>query len=398
LVPHRAHWLLQDWNFIRVWATGAICNTVRWLEFLAVGLFVLELTGSPFYMSMIAALRLLPLLLFGSLTGAIADRINRCQLLAAGLVILIMMFATLGTLAIMDTLRLWHIGASAFISGLVLSTEHSVRRALLGEISGVASLGTANGLDRSTDYITLIAGPLIGGLVFQTIGLLGTCIVACGMLGIAFCLIASVRFNPTQGNLGNASIFSDIQQGLRFALNMPTILRVLITTVIFNFCVWPLWTLLPVVAKSLLELDPVWTGILMSMTGIGSLVGALSVAMFIRPAHYQATFFYGSTLFLLAMLVFTLSAKLWISAIIFVLAGIGLAGFATMQTTIIFSVSPPHMRSTILGIVVVCIGTSPLGIVTGGILAEQLGATVGLSLISLGGLLAMGLVGLILKK
>ena len=98
------------------------------------------------------------------------------------------------------------------------------------------------------------------------------------------------------------------------------------------------------------------------------------------------------------MLVFTLSAKLWISAIIFVLAGIGLAGFATMQTTIIFSVSPPNMRSTILGIVVLCIGTSPLGIVIGGILAEQLGATVGLSLISLGGLLAIGLVGLVLKK
>ena len=86
MLPHRAHWLLQDWNFIRVWATGAICNTVRWLEFLAVGLFVFELTGSPFYMSMIAALRLLPLLLFGSLTGAIADRINRSMLITAALV------------------------------------------------------------------------------------------------------------------------------------------------------------------------------------------------------------------------------------------------------------------------------------------------------------------------
>ena len=70
--------------------------------------------------------------------------------------------------------------------------------------------------------------------------------------------------------------------------------------------------------------------------------------------------------------------------------------FSTMQTTIIFSVSPPEMRSTVLGIVVTCIGTSPAGIALAGILADQIGATNSLALVACGGLLAMALLRMII--
>lgn len=392
----RAYHLFQNADFLRVWLTGAICNTVRWLEFLAIGLFVFHMTKSAFDVSLIAGLRLIPLLLFGNLTGAIADRINRAYLLAASLLFLIIIFTTLAVLVIFDALQLLHIGIGAFLSGIILSGEHSVRRALLGEISGIEHLAAANGLDRSTDNITLIAGPLIGGIVFHTLGLLGTCIVICSMLVIAVFLIVRVPSHPRTNNITEVSVFSDIQKGLRFALRRPVILRVLLTTVIFNFCVWPLWALMPVVADTRLGLDTSWTGILMSITGVGSLAGALCVASFVRPQHYQDIFFYGSTLFLLSILLFSLSDNLWLSSIIFLVSGVGLAGFSTMQTTIIFSVSPPEMRSTVLGIVVTCIGTSPAGIALAGILADQIGATNSLALVACGGLLAMALLRMII--
>ena len=397
LIFVRTHHLLQDKHFVRVWLTGAICNTVRWLEFLAMGMVVFQMTGSAFDVSIVAAVRLLPLFFFGPLTGAIADRVNRSRLLAGSLIFLIAIFSTLGILASLGELRLTHINIAAFLSGLVLSGEHSVRRALLGEISGVKSLAAANGLDRSTDNITLIAGPLIGGLLFQTIGLIGTCAVACIMLGIALGLIVGVPSKPQMTAAPPVSLFFDIRQALKCALATPAILRVLITTIIFNFCVWPLWALMPIIAATQLRLDPLWTGLLMSTTGIGSLAGALCVIGYVRPRHYQSTFFFSSLLFLFAIALFSVSNSLWGSCIIFFAAGLGLSGFAILQTTIILSVSPRHTRSTIMGVVVMCIGTSPAGIASGGFLADQIGVPNALLLIALTGLIGMCLTRIIVR-
>ena len=389
MIFSQTHHLLQDKHFVRVWLTGAICNTVRWLEFLGMGMFVFQITESAFDVSIVAAVRLLPLFFFGTLTGAIADRVNRSRLRAGSLAFLIVIFLALGILASLGELRLTHINIAAFLSGLVLSGEHSVRRALLGEIAGVKSLAAANGLDRSTDNITLIAGPLIGGLLFQTIGLIGTCAVACIMLAIALSLIVSVPSKSQMTDAPPVSLLFDIGQALKFAVSTPVILRVLITTIIFNFCVWPLWALMPIIATTQLHLDPLWTGILMSTTGIGSLAGALCVIGYVRPRHYQPIFFYSSLLFLFAIALFSVSTSLVGSCIIFFAAGLGLSGFAILQTTIILSVSPRHTRSGILGVVVMCIGTSPAGIASGGFLAEKIGVTSALLLISLTGLIGM---------
>ena len=127
----------------------------------------------------------------------------------------------------------------------------------------------------------------------------------------------------------------------------------------------------------------------MSTTGIGSLAGALCVIGYVRPRHYQPIFFYSSLLFLFAIALFSVSTSLVGSCIIFFAAGLGLSGFAILQTTIILSVSPRHTRSGILGVVVMCIGTSPAGIASGGFLAEKIGVTSALLLISLTGLIGM---------
>ena len=362
------------------------------------GMFVFQMTGSALDASIVAACRLLPLFFFGALTGAIADRVNRSQLLAGSLIFLILIFSALGLMAYLDELRLIHINIAAFLSGIVLSGEHSVRRALLGEISGVESLAAANGLDRSTDNITLIAGPLFGGLPFHTIAFIGTCVVACSMLVIALALIVTVPSKPSVNDPPRASLFVDIREALAFALCTPAVLHVLFTTIIFNFCIWPLWALMPIVAATQLDVDPLWTGLLISITGIGSLVGALCVIGYIRPSHYQSTFFFSSLLFLISMALFAVSNNLWVSCLIFFAAGLGLSGFAILQTTIIIAVSPKHARSAILGIVVMCIGTSPAGIASGGFLADQIGVSNSLLLIACSGLVGMYLTRIMIKQ
>jgi hypothetical protein len=67
-------------------------------------------------------------------------------------------------------------------------------------------------------------------------------------------------------------------------------------------------------------------------------------------------------------------------------AGVGLAGFGAMQSTILLSASAVAMRSRVMGVLVVCIGAGPLGVLLVGWLAERMGATAALALTAGAGL------------
>ena len=80
--------LLTDAAFLRVWLTGGFAGVLRWLELLAISVYVLETTGSPFLVALMTFLRMAPMFLFGIPAGALADRYDRKHLLIIGLLAL----------------------------------------------------------------------------------------------------------------------------------------------------------------------------------------------------------------------------------------------------------------------------------------------------------------------
>ena len=92
---------------------GACGNTVRWMEILAVSVYTFELTNSPFLVAWMTVLRAIPILLFGALAGAIADRVRRRTLFAVGLAASILIGAVLSALVWSGAIMLWHIGVGA---------------------------------------------------------------------------------------------------------------------------------------------------------------------------------------------------------------------------------------------------------------------------------------------
>ena len=94
------------------------------------------------------------------------------------------------------------------------------------------------------------------------------------------------------------------------------------------------------------------------------------------------------------------SLSLWFEAslVILLLGGIGVAGFSTMQGTLPFVVAPPAMRGRVLGLLSVCIGTGPLGILHLGLMVTLLGPSLATTVIGLEGLLAMAAVWVWIKE
>jgi len=375
--------LLGQGDFLRLWGCGALMGTLRWLEVLAVGLYALAHTGSALVVALMLFARTVPMVALGAFTGALADRVERRRLLAAGLAASTLTALVLAVLGFSGHLALWHVALGAFVNGCVWTMEHPVRRALIGDVVDAGAMGAAISLDSSTFNATRMIGPLAGGAIYAALGLPGA--YAAGLLAYAVALALCLgirRPPPRRAPAAPQPLWRSLSAGLRYVASRGLLAGVMLVTVVANLFGFSYAAMVPVVGERVLGLEAPGIGVLMAMEGLGASLGALGLAFVIRPAAYARVFTCGALLFLAMVLAFALSATLATAMAALFLAGLGLAGFGAMQSTILLSASEPGLRSRVMGVLVVCIGAGPAGVLLVGWLAELLGAARALALTS----------------
>jgi MFS family permease len=152
------------------------------------------------------------------------------------------------------------------------------------------------------------------------------------------------------------------------------LIGVLVVTVIYNIFGWPFTGMIPVIGRDRLHLGPEGVGLLATMDGIGAFAGALMVALWLTPKWYGRTYLGGVVCYLIMVVVFGLAQSPALAGAALLMTGLGGAAFATMQATLVYLASPPEMRSRILGVLTVCIGTGPIGFLWLGWLADRIGS------------------------
>ena len=161
--------IVKNRQFIRLWAIGGFTSTMMWLDMLVIALLTLDLTASPFLVSLTFFLRFTPML-FGFGIGLIADRMNRKYLMVFGLAIQVGVSAVLAALVMADLIEYWHLAVGAFIAGTVMASEFPVRRTMIGEVVDPDNVGRAVALESGTSAGSRILGPILGGAFLTTIG------------------------------------------------------------------------------------------------------------------------------------------------------------------------------------------------------------------------------------
>jgi MFS family permease len=382
--------LLGDGAFVRIWAAGAMAGTVRWLETLAVGIFTYQITESPLIVAGMLFARMLPTMLLGAIVGAIAERIGRRRLLLAGLAFMCAVSAGLAVLVITGRAELWHIAAGAMLSGMFHSGEFPVRRTMLGEVAGLTRIGAAMGLDSATNNATRMLGPLLGGLLLASLGLGGAYVLGVVLYTIALACIATLVF-PEKRTLDSdsAGLVHSVREGLAYIRTNRLVTGTLVVTVIVNLFGFAYISMVPVIGEHSLELDAAAIGVLMSAEGLGALLGSLGIAVRARARYFTAIYLFGSILFLCMILGFSLSPYFALAFCALFAAGLGIACFGAMQSTIVFSATASHMRTRVMGVLVVCIGAGPIGVLHLGLMAEWLGARQALTIMAIEGLVAI---------
>jgi len=389
--------LLGNADFRRVWIAGALVGTMRWLDTLAVGVYVLNVTNSPFQVALILFLRTIPMFLFGVVAGAIVEKIDRRTLLLSVVAALALAYIVLTILTLTGHLQIWHLGVGVFILGLYFAIELPTRRTMIADIAGMERLGPAMGLESTTTNFTRMIGPFAGGILFEIFDIAGTQALGGLLYGISFFLIASAGYTKRQAkpDAERRSIFRDIADGLKFVAHHRIVLATLLITVNSNIFAYSYITMVPAIAKQVMGLSAFPTGLLMTAEGFGAVMGATTVAFLSKPQRFNQVYFFGALLYLIAIFVFAASHNFWIALPVICIGGLGGACFGSMQSTLIVANTPPEMRNRIMGVLAMAIGAQPIGVLLVGWLSEQYGPAAGLMTTSGIGIATMALAALI---
>ena len=389
--PARMPMLFANSDFWRLWYAGLVVFVVRWLETLAVAVFVYRATHSPFLVAMMTMLRLLPMGLFGAVLGAVAERIERRSAQLGVITLMGCTSASLAVLAYGGSLAVWQLALASFINGLGWATDNPVRRVMIGEVVGNQKMGVAMSIDVGTNNASRMLGPILGGILFATVGIGGAFELSVLLYITALLAVLGLRYRNDAGQRDGGSVFANMRDGLALVRRDRRLIGTLVITVIYNVFGWPFTSMVPVIAQDRLHLTPEWIGIMASMDGVGAFIGATVIALFVGPRFYARTYLAGVTSYMVLLTVFALTPQPIAAGVTLVLTGIGGAGFSIMQATLVYLAAPPEMRSRVLGVLSVCIGIGPIGFVHLGLLADAIGAPWATVTTGVEGLLALAL-------
>jgi MFS family permease len=380
--------MIEAPDFWRLWYVGLIVSTVRWVETIAVGVVVYQRTDSAFLVSMMTMLRLLPMGLFGAFLGALAERFDRGRTL---FIVVLLMSATSVALVILDRtgqLEIWHLAFASFVNGCGWCTDNPVRRVMIGEIVGRERMGTAMSLDVGASNASRMVGPVVGGLLLAGPGIQGAFVLSVLLYLTALLAVLTIRSRIPRA-AGSGAVLARIGEGLALVRTDKRLIGVLVVTVIYNIFAWPFTSMIPVIGRDRLYLGPEGVGLLATMDGIGAFVGALLLTLWLTARWYARAYLGGVIAYMIAVVIFALVQSPLLAGAALLVTGVAGAAFATMQAKLVYLASPPDMRSRILGVLTVCIGTGPIGFVWLGWLADRIGSHHATAVTGVLGLLAM---------
>jgi MFS family permease len=358
------------------------------MDVVVMGLLVLELTDSAFQVALLFVFRWVPMLAFALISGMVADRANRWAIMMVSRMVAVTTTGAVLVLVLADAVEPWHVFIASFFLGGLFVLEFPSRRSLIYDLVGSDRIVSAMSLETINSTLGRFMGPFLAGLLIELTDFSGTYIVLMVVYIVAFVLILVMKGRGPVRAPSPYAFWNTVSRGFKYSLNNSVIRSVLLITLIMNAMAFSVESLFPVVAKNHLGVGPGLTGILISAQAIGSLAAASVIASLAVVRYHGRIFALGLVLQLISLLFFALSPWYPVSFLMLMLAGLGAAGYSTMQSTIILISSEPEMRGTALGMLGQCIGVAAVGGLAVGVVANYFSAQAAVAMsVSLGLLL-----------
>ena len=367
----------------RLFFTGQLISvTGTWMQSLAQSYLVYEVLGaSPFELGLVNVFQFAPVLLLGIPAGIVADRLPKRNILVVTQSIFALLALVLTVLVALGQAQVWHVYAVATVFGITNAFDMPTRQAFVSEMVGKESVMNAIALNATLFNTGRVLGPAIAGLVLAFFGTA----VCFGINAVSYIAVITgllmMRIKPAKSRaVGSAG--ARLREGLAYVRATPNIFRPIILVGIvgvfgMNFPVW-----VPMLASDSFDSGGETYGLLFASMGVGSLVGAFTLAMFgrapIRRRMLSAAIGLGLVEIILGVGV-SIPIPLVMGMVCLAMAGFASSNMMSTANSIVQTTSSEGLRGRVMAVyMTVFAGTAPFGSLVTGAIADRFG--VGMSL------------------
>lgn len=372
---------LKHGNY-RIFFFGQIISlTGTWMQMVAEGWLVYELTRSPLALGFMRFLHTIPVTIFTFYGGVIADRFDKRTILVVTQSFALVMSLLLYLLTAYGEIQIWQVGLLAFGLGLTNAFDIPTRQSFVVEMVGKRDLTNAIALNSSVFNSARIIGPAIAGIVLIQVGLEACFLVnsisyAAVIVGYLAMRLPKSKITTVHRNLKAAT-----GEAVQWIWQHPDVRIVFILVSMMSLFGMAYTVLMPVFAKDILRIGADGFGWLLTANGVGALAGSISLAAFSHRVDRRKFSHWGLGLFLICMVCFAWSRNAWLSAAILVVAGWGMITFFATSNMLVQGYVSDQLRGRVMGVYSFCfIGLSPFGSYLSGAIAKWINAPIALTI------------------
>ena len=369
-------------NFRLFWIGAFLSNTGTWMQTVAQGWLVLQLTNSAFWLGFDGFVATVPGLLLTLLGGVFADIFDRKRML-------IITQVCAGAVALVVALLIWTevvhfsmILVASFITGVCFSIAGPSYQAITIDLAGRRDLANAIALNSAQFQLSRVLGPVFAGLALATFGVAG-CFLLNGLSYVAIVAsLALVRFHAEAAQAAAPrpatsvrAVWHDLVEGLRYVRNRPRVSTLLVVSAVTSVFGAPYLTMMPVFARDVLGLDESGLSLMMATAGAGSFLAAVWLT-FLGNVRGKGWYVLGGTFsFGVCLVGFALSKSVAASFAFLFFLGFGIVSSVAVTNMLLQKLVTDEMRGRVMSMVILSfIGAWPIGNLLAGTAAKYFGA------------------------
>jgi MFS family permease len=365
---------IRDYRLL--WWGMIVSNIGTWMQMVAQGYLVYQLTDSPLMLGLVGFVRAVPVFTFSLFAGVVADRVDRRKLLIVTQTLAGIFALALGLLTSMGVITVWMIMVLAFVSAAVAAFDNPTRQALVPDIVGKEYVANAVALQSAAFNGTGILGPSLAGLALGFIGI-AACFYINAISFLAVIIALFMMSSVPNRVMRKQTMFQNLREGFGYVRSNRTVAALLLLIALVGLLGRPYTQLMPAVQQDVLHVGATGLGLLMAFSSIGALIGALAIAS-LSDFKYRGLMLMGSVaVFGVALISFSLSRSFPLSLGLLVLVGGG-ATMSMSTTNMLIQLSVPgEFRGRIISMyTMIAMGMMPLGSMLLGAIADFIGVPV----------------------
>jgi MFS family permease len=373
---------LSHRNYRLFWTGAFLSNVGTWMQAVAQGWLVLQLTNSSFWLGLDAFMATAPAFVFTLLGGVFADLLDRRRLLiytqvAAGLAAFgLAMFVWTGAV------NRWIVLGFSFVTGCCMALASPSYLAMTYDLVGREDLANAVALNSTQFQLSRVVGPALAGFGFRLFGLAG-CFFVNGLSFIAVVIsLGMVRLEPgmpkreapSHSAKGLRALWRDLLEGFRYVRNRPRVFSLLMISAVNSLFGAPYFALVPVYARDVFHLGATGLAWLMGMAGAGAFCGAALLTVlgdFRRKGWFVLG---GSVAFGVSVMAFALSTHLMLSYLFLFALGFAIVSSVAAANTLLQKLVTDQMRGRVMSLFILSfMGSMPIGNILAGSASHRFG-------------------------